>query len=136
MSRIYIKSPTQNLIEKKTHEIFIVHESYAISCPRTMMIHPHDTHAANTAVMCPWRFDIVTLFAPAVAWEWILIHININKISDSLRLWKKCIIIWTIFNFVLLWLFHVCNHKSLYFLLPSSSFVWTQGFWIQHWQLA
>jgi hypothetical protein len=38
-------------------------EAYAIIHPGTMMIHFENTCTANTAMMCPVRFDYLALFA-------------------------------------------------------------------------
>jgi hypothetical protein len=50
-------------IQKKQEEVFVVAEPNTIVNPGTMMIHPQNACAANTAMVAPVRFVLCTPFA-------------------------------------------------------------------------
>jgi len=51
--------------EEEAYEKFVCLEPNAISCPWTMMIHPHDAVLTNAAMVCSWRLEIITFLAPS-----------------------------------------------------------------------
>lgn len=47
----------------EANEVLVIFKSYAVTSPWTVMVHPHDTLIAHTAVVGPGWFNILAFVA-------------------------------------------------------------------------
>ena len=66
--------------EEEAKEVFVVFEADAVSCPRTMVVHPHDTLITDAAVVCSRRPHIFTFLTIPKMTKAFLIFIDLNRI--------------------------------------------------------